>query len=64
LLFELRIQFTGDEGDEMSVLDLNGTIEELILDNSTVDIKSIELYIFNHHCENGGRKHATRYQSG
>lgn len=60
MLFELRIRFTGDEGDEMTVMDLSGAIQELIDEFTNVDLRSIELHGYGPACHEEGRKHAAR----
>jgi hypothetical protein len=45
LLFELHIRFLGEEGDEMSVVELTDDFIDLINERSTVDLKTIELVI-------------------
>lgn len=58
MLFELRMRFDGNEGDEMDVIDLIDTFEWLIQNNTSVKVRPSELRIMNgnHLCE--GRKHA------
>ena len=59
MLFELRIRFSADEGDEMVVIDMDEEITHFIESNSNVKIRDIKLACGgNYYCKEG-RGHAT-----
>jgi hypothetical protein len=59
----LSIRFTGEEGDEVSVMDLLPTVEKLICDNCNVKLHPTELHVIgpgNLRCISEGRTRAPR----
>ena len=64
LIFEIRIHFAGDEGDEAAVLDMMAPLKAEIEEQTLVKVKDVEMYVFDRRsCHHQGRGHATRYQS-
>jgi hypothetical protein len=63
MYFMLYIRFTGEEGDEVPVMDLLPTVEKLIGDNCNVNLLASELHVFDHgslRCISEGRQRAPR----
>ena len=61
MLFELRISFAGDEGDEVAVLDLLETFRLYIKAYTNVQLGQMELHVLDQHpCLGEGRHRATR----
>jgi len=62
VLFELRIQFTGEEGDEVPVVDLMPEFAAIIARNTNVELLPMELRIYSDklRCPYEGRQRAAR----
>jgi F0F1-type ATP synthase beta subunit len=63
MYFMLSIRFTGEEGDEVPVMDLLPQMEKLIVDSCNVKLHPTELYILgndNLRCIYEGRRRAPR----